>query len=128
MTNDQIEALRTTLVRRLADLRREIGDELAVEAQDRYRDIAGEVVDTGDEAIGAEIAGTDNVIIGRHVSEVRDIEAALARIDGAAYGRCIDCGTEVDYARLTAYPTAKRCAECQAVHERTFAGQPHPSL
>ncbi|HEU0201866.1 MAG TPA: TraR/DksA family transcriptional regulator [Burkholderiaceae bacterium] len=128
MTKDQIEALRATLVRRLAELRHEISEEVAVEATERYRDIAGEVVDIGDESIAAEITGTDNVIIGRHVDEVRDIEGALARIDAATYGRCIDCGTEVDYARLIAYPTAKRCEACQAVHERTFAEPPHSSL
>lgn len=128
MNDDQIESLRATLAQRLAELRREIDDELAFEATERYRDIAGEVVDIGDESIGAEISGIDNVIIGRHVNEVRDIESALARIDAATYGRCIDCGVEVDDARLIAYPTAKRCEQCQAVHEKTFAGQRHSSL
>jgi len=124
----RIDAQRVDLVQRLAALRARLKDEIAAEAGERYRDVAGEVVDLGDESIGAEIVGTDNAVIGRHVEEVRDIEAALKRIEGGTYGRCIDCAAEVDEARLKAWPTALRCEPCQAVHEKTFAGGAHPSL
>ncbi|HTT12134.1 MAG TPA: TraR/DksA family transcriptional regulator [Burkholderiaceae bacterium] len=115
-------------MQRLVALRAQLKDEIAAEAGGRYRDVAGEVTDIGDESIGAEIIGTDNAVIGRHVEEVRDIEAALKRIDDGIYGRCIDCGADVDEARLRAWPTALRCEPCQAVHEKTFAAGGHPSL
>jgi RNA polymerase-binding transcription factor DksA len=124
----RFDAHRADLMQRLAALRAQIDDEVAAEAGERYRDVAGEVVDIGDESIGAEIVGTDNVVIGHHVDEVREIEAALKRIDDGTYGRCIDCGAEVDEARLKAMPMASRCEPCQKVHERTFAGGTHPSL
>jgi len=48
--------------------------------------------------------------------EMTDIEQALARIHVEAYGICTDCGTSMGYARLEAYPTAKRCRDCQEKH------------
>ncbi len=128
LTDDELQTLKNTLVRQLASLRQEIGDELANETNEHYRDLAGEVTDTGDAAIGAEIAGTDNAIIGHHVEEVRDVEGALARIADGTYGRCADCGDDIEYPRLRAYPVCTRCEHCQAVHEKTFAGGTHASL
>ena len=100
LTNDELETLRTALERQLASLRQQIGDELAEEANERYRDLAGEVTDLEDEAVGAEIAGTDNALIGHEVDEVRAIEDALARIADGSYGTCIECGDEIEYERL----------------------------
>jgi RNA polymerase-binding transcription factor DksA len=128
LNQEELRTLRDDLAQQLARLRHEIGEELTAEAGGRFRDLAGEVTDLGDEAVGAELAGTDNALIGRHVREVRDIEAAFARMDAGTYGRCVDCETDIDYARLAAYPTCKRCSPCQAVHEKTFAGQATPSL
>ena len=50
--------------------------------------------------------------------QVLDIEAALARIDNATYGICVDCGQHVDDARLEAHPQAARCVACQLRLER----------
>jgi len=128
LTNDELETLRTALERQLASLRQQIGDELAEEANERYRDLAGEVTDLEDEAVGAEIAGTDNALIGHEVDEVRAIEDALARIADGSYGTCIECGDEIEYERLSAYPVCTRCEPCQEVHEKTYAGGRHASL
>jgi len=126
--NDQIEALRGKMEQRLGELRARLQGQLASEAGEHYRDIAGEVTDTGDEAVGDELADTENALIGLHVDEVRDIEAALNRIARGSYGRCIDCRDEIDLARLTAYPTCTRCQACQRIQERTHAGGKHASL
>jgi DnaK suppressor protein len=128
LTKGELQALEAGLVQRLAALRRQIGDELNTETTERYRDLAGEVTDAGDEAVGAEIAGIDNAIIGHHVDDVREIEAALVRIANGSYGRCAHCGDDIAYARMSAYPTCTRCEPCQALHEKTFAGGRHSSL
>ena len=128
LTNDQIEALRGKMEQRLEELRAQLEGQLASEAGERYRDIAGEVTDTGDEAVGDELADTENALIGLHVDEVRDIEAALNRVADGSYGRCIDCHDEIDLARLMAYPTCTRCQACQRIQERTHAGGTHSSL
>ncbi|MEY3520492.1 MAG: ral stress protein, partial [Pseudomonadota bacterium] len=51
-------------------------------------------------------------------TELGDIEATLARMDGGTYGQCTDCGMTIAPARLNAYPTAKRCIDCQTVAEQ----------
>ena len=51
-------------------------------------------------------------------AELGDIEAALKRMDAGTYGQCTDCGVTIPPARLNAYPTAKRCIDCQTVAEQ----------
>jgi DnaK suppressor protein len=51
-------------------------------------------------------------------AELGDIEAALERIEAGTYGQCTDCGVIIPPARLSAYPTAKRCVDCQTLAEQ----------
>ena len=51
-------------------------------------------------------------------AELGDIEAALERIQAGTFGLCTDCGVTIPTARLTAYPTAKRCIDCQTLVEQ----------
>lgn len=53
------------------------------------------------------------------VGEVRDIVAAEERVAAGRYGICIDCGDDIGYERLKAYPSAKRCLSCQQHREKT---------
>jgi DnaK suppressor protein len=61
---------------------------------------------------------TEFAINEHETAELGDIEAALERMDAGNYGQCTDCGVTVASARLTAYPTAKRCIDCQTVAEQ----------
>ena len=63
-----------------------------------------------------------------HINELRDIEAAMRRLNVGAYGVCIECDDELEVERLRAYPTAKRCLPCQQNYERNHAGNKHSSL
>jgi DnaK suppressor protein len=51
-------------------------------------------------------------------AELGDIEAAMERMDAGTYGQCTDCGVSIPPARLNAYPTAKRCIDCQTETEQ----------
>jgi DnaK suppressor protein len=51
-------------------------------------------------------------------AELGDIEAALERMDAGSCGQCTDCGVAIAPVRLKAYPTAKRCIDCQTVAEQ----------
>lgn len=53
----------------------------------------------------------------RKDQQLLDIETALARIGDNSYGICMDCGSEIDRARLKADPTAKCCLPCQLLTE-----------
>ena len=44
--------------------------------------------------------------------ELREIDAALARIEAGSYGRCERCGGTIDPERLEALPFATSCIGC----------------
>ena len=46
-------------------------------------------------------------------ARLRNINDAQDRLIDGAYGRCIECGDEIDGKRLTADPAACRCVGCQ---------------
>ena len=60
---------------------------------------------------------TEFAINEHETAELGDIEAALERLDAGTYGQCTDCGVTIPPARLNAYPTAKRCIDCQSLVE-----------
>ncbi|HET9463177.1 MAG TPA: TraR/DksA family transcriptional regulator [Thiobacillus sp.] len=84
--------------------------------------------DTGDESMANELADFNVAILGRHIQGMRDIEAAFQRIKNGEYGICIECGDDIAFERLQAYPTAKRCIVCQEKHEREYAQEGHPKM
>jgi DnaK suppressor protein len=61
---------------------------------------------------------TEFAINEHETAELGDIDAALERIDAGTYGQCTDCGVIIPPARLSAYPTAKRCIDCQTLAEQ----------
>ncbi len=44
--------------------------------------------------------------------ELREVDEALARIDGGTWGRCLQCGGAIGRDRLRAVPDAKFCVSC----------------
>lgn len=47
------------------------------------------------------------------VEQLREVDAALDRIDKGKYGRCENCGSEIPEERLEARPVARLCVECK---------------
>ena len=99
------EELRADLEQRLAamldrlasikrDVTREHSGDSAEQAQEREND---EVVD----ASGNETA-----------QSIRDIRAAIERIDDGSYGVCERCGEDIGAGRLKVVPEATRCVNC----------------
>ena len=131
MTNlnkQQIDELQRKMEEDLARLVNETREEMSPEQKANYVDIASNVPDTGDEAVADTLIDTDNAIIGLHLQQARDLDAALERIHAGVYGICIECGGEIGFDRLSVYPTAKRCIECQSQHEKTYISEPKPTL
>ncbi len=61
----------------------------------------------------------DEFAMNEHATaELGDIDAALERIQAGTYALCTDCGVGIPFARLNAYPTAKRCIICQTRKEQ----------
>jgi DnaK suppressor protein len=84
--------------------------------------------DIGDESLATALADFNMERLNRHIQEMQDIEAALQRIKNGEYGVCIECGDDVGFSRLQAYPTAKRCIVCQEKREREYVQQGHPKM
>ena len=70
----------------------------------RYAVLAGEGPDIADQASAEELAAFENALVQRHAEAIRDIDAALSRINEHRVGHCIDCGEDIDFARLSAFP------------------------
>jgi DnaK suppressor protein len=91
-------------------------------------EIAGPAPDTGDESVAELIEGLDQAEVARELEELRALEAARNRFSQGNYGICLDCGGDIDYRRLRAYPAAIRCIECQRRYEKTHSSMGGSSL
>jgi RNA polymerase-binding protein DksA len=129
LSQSQLSRLTRQLGKRYESLLAEVRDELEKTENQRYIELIGQApADIGDQSVGDALADLNLAIIDRHVQELRDIQAAKARIDDRGFGTCIDCGGEIGFERLLAYPTAKRCVLCQQQRERTYAHAGTPTL
>ncbi|HEY8553404.1 MAG TPA: TraR/DksA C4-type zinc finger protein [Burkholderiales bacterium] len=112
--------------RRLRTRRHELLDDIAARVSETERndftELLGRVRDSGEESVAELLASANLTLLDREVNELREVEAALARIADGNYGKCEECGGEIDKARLEAYPTAVRCVECERRREIARAG------
>ena len=128
LTADQSQEFRSLLRKRREQLVTELLEDVARSREESYADVAGSVTDTGDEALADLVADLENAEVGRDMREIREIDAALARLDDGSYGECLDCGGDIGVERLRAYPTALRCIKCQEVYEKTHVHPGEPRL
>ena len=118
----QIDHLRDLMGKRWAREFSEIRSMLASMDEERQRIALGERdADTSDEALLDTLSAIDESLVRHNLQDVRDIVAARQRIAAQTYGKCTDCGSDIGYDRLLAYPTAKRCIDCQRQHEQRKA-------
>jgi DnaK suppressor protein len=129
LSRSQVTELAEQLDRRSESLLEEVRDEVEHSENQQYIELIGRVPpDVGDQSVADALADLNLTIIDRHVQELRDIDAAKLRVGEGSFGVCIDCGGDIGFERLRAYPTAKRCRPCQEHREKTYAHQGTPSL
>ena len=122
LKQSELSKLVKNLDGRYQSLLEEVRDELAMPEHQQYIELIDRgPADSADAAIGDALADINLAITDRHIREIRDIEAARVRIKAGSFGSCIDCGNAIGFARLQAYPTAKRCLVCQQQRERLYA-------
>jgi DnaK suppressor protein len=127
LTKQQLGRLKKALLDRQRLLASEIRAKREQAASEASEDTMG-VADTGDESVLRMQADLDLQEAGRDMEELQQIETALRRMDEGTYGECISCGTDIEFARLEAQPTALRCLECQSQYEKTYASKGMPTL
>ena len=94
-------------------MREAIREALLEADEQNYGELAGRVGDLENSSLADLLIDVSLADIDRFVEEIREIDASLRRIAHGSYGFCTDCGSEIEVARLQAYPTAKRCRSCQ---------------
>ncbi len=90
------------------------------------REIAGEGFDPDSEDFNAELergfadgglAAADRgqriTLVRELRASLRDVERALAKMDGGTYGTCERCGRPIGADRLEALPWARLCISCK---------------
>jgi DnaK suppressor protein len=73
---------------------------------------------TDDRAEAASLNENDVAQLNHDAQSLRQIDAALRRIDDGSYGDCAGCGAAIATARLLAEPSATLCLACQAQAEQ----------
>jgi RNA polymerase-binding protein DksA len=111
MDATELERLRTALEAQRAQARREIEALGADPAAD-------EVVFVGDAGFSDRSHSTEErsrlvTLVESHRANLREVEAALARMDAGTYGICVRCGNPIAPDRLEALPWASLCIDCK---------------
>jgi|SRR5208283_3833321 len=56
--------------------------------------------------------------IDRNAKRLREVRAALSRVDSGAFGICLDCEEAISIKRLVAVPWTTSCIVCQEAAEK----------
>ncbi|RMD70907.1 MAG: TraR/DksA family transcriptional regulator [Gammaproteobacteria bacterium] len=128
LSKEQMHELRQLLEQQRKQLQDEIREELLRSDEEHYIDLAERVHDMGEQSVADLLADLNITLVDHQLKVLKEVEDALIRMDMGDYGICIDCGDEIGYERLRAYPAALRCIRCQGLHEKTFAHENNPTL
>ena len=116
------------LKERLLERRRQLlgdFDKIQKNSLGRKDDLSGDLstmpihmADIGSDTFEKEFAAD---IIEGEQEELREIDAALARLSDGSFGVCEVCGEKVPYQRLSAVPYARLCIDCKREEESESA-------
>jgi DnaK suppressor protein len=126
------QAQSTKLARSLDALEKEVREKIRASmpqlADQKYIDLIGVVYDTADEAMATMQEEVDHTLLEHYLQKLKEIEAARTRLGNGDANACVDCGDEIGFKRLLAYPFATRCIHCQTRHEKTHGSEATPRL
>jgi DnaK suppressor protein len=118
LTTARRATLDAALRARQRELRADVASHLRTQDDPRLIGLRNRMEETDDWAAADAMAAQDIALVSRDLTELANVEQALARLRDGTYGDCADCGNAIPYARLEAYPAAKRCVACQENAER----------
>jgi len=118
LTAEQVQHLRELLDEQEEEVRKEYAVQRgrAAEAQSAHQ--YDEDMDRGEESVALAQSDVDSAIEEHLRRELSQINYARQRLADGSFGGCVDCGAQIGYSRLRAYPTATRCVSCQSRHEQ----------
>ncbi len=119
-TDDQLAQLKTAMQKRYLELQEGIRRELEHANSGRSIDLGESLSNIPDDI--------DTALVDRQIIEMRELEMSLKYLMELEVGDCIDCGNEIGFDRLLAYPSAQRCIECQQRYEKAYPHESPPTL
>ncbi len=119
-TEDQLTQLKAALRKRYLDLQDEVRSELTHASDSRDSDLTEYSNNIPDDI--------DTALFDRQINEIRELEMSMKYLSELEFGDCIDCGNEIGFERLLAYPSAQRCIQCQRQYEKAFPQEANSSL
>jgi len=128
LTQTQTKELQRKIDQRREALLGELREDAERTREHPYAEHAGPAPDSGDESVASLFADLEQADMTRDLQEFRALEAARERMKEGEYGICVDCGSDISFERLKAFPAAVRCLRCQERREKTYGGEPKPSL
>ena len=126
------EAQSTKLARVLDELEGAVREKIRASmpqlADQKYIDLVGVVYDAADEAVATMQEEVDHTLLEHYLQKLKEIQAARGRLENGEANACADCGDEIGFRRLHAYPFATRCIHCQTLHEKTYGSETTPRM
>jgi RNA polymerase-binding transcription factor DksA len=113
VAREQLAGFEARLLERRRTLRADIARELGKYRDDRNGAFATEVADHAELSVACLVVDLDLAEIGRDIRELRDVEAALKRLESGTFGACVGCGAAIAPVQLERTPAAARCARCE---------------
>ncbi len=101
--------------------RKDLTDEIARFDEDARESKTAEVEDPIDAVISSEAKATAFGGSNIAADTLKEVDAALQRIETGEYGVCIDCGEQIEAKRLEAVPWTRYCLADQEKHDRQEA-------
>lgn len=112
------ETLRKMFLRKRAEIKARIGEELGEKMAEDIDSVLGPALDEGDLStleIGRDV---DYGLLSMYTKTLKNIDQALERLDEGTYGICEECGQEIGKKRLEVIPFALCCVQCQQEKEK----------
>lgn len=128
LTTAELKDLASQLRAREAQLRGELRDGANRASSETFERVASEAPDSGDASVAQLTMDTVNAERQRDSDELRDVQAALERIEAGTYGICMACGEPIDVQRLRALPTARYDLRHEQMNEKRHGGVATPRL
>ncbi|MFB6265420.1 MAG: TraR/DksA family transcriptional regulator [Bradymonadaceae bacterium] len=113
MDDETMRELREELVEK----RDEIHDRWRRIESDRRHENEPLDKDLEDQSVELENEEVLNQLDPTYREELKDVLAALDRMEEGTYGTCVACGDQIAVDRLKAIPYARRCIECAEAAE-----------
>jgi len=111
---DQFQALRQKLEIQRTEILDMYKQDLRA-GQESADDGTEDIVDRANNAYNRELMFSLSDV---ERSTLLQIENALRRMDDGGYGRCANCGQNINVLRLEAVPWARFCIDCQELAEK----------